>query len=55
MRFARLAAVVLPLMFVRRMIHAGVSPEGVLASLLWVAAIWILLQPMQMRGAMMHG
>ena len=30
-------------------------PWGVLASLLWVAAIWILLQPMQMRGAMMHG
>lgn len=30
-----LAAVVLPLMFVRRMIHAGVSPEGILASLLF--------------------
>lgn len=30
-----LAAVMLPLMFVRRMIHAGISPEGILASLLF--------------------
>jgi membrane-bound metal-dependent hydrolase YbcI (DUF457 family) len=31
-----LAAAVVPLMFVRRMIHAGISPEGILASLLFV-------------------
>ena len=30
-------------------------PWGALASALWAAAIWILLQPMQMRGTMMHG
>jgi cytochrome c oxidase assembly factor CtaG len=31
------------------------APWGSLACVLWAAAIWILLQPMQMRGAMMHG
>jgi membrane-bound metal-dependent hydrolase YbcI (DUF457 family) len=30
-----LAAAVLPLLFVRRLIHAGVSPEGILAALLF--------------------
>lgn len=31
------------------------APWGGLACVLWTVAIWILLQPMQMRGAMMHG
>jgi cytochrome c oxidase assembly factor CtaG len=30
-------------------------PWGGLACALWIAAVWILLQPMQMRGAMLHG
>jgi hypothetical protein len=30
-------------------------PCGGLACALWIAAIWILLQPMEMRGAMLHG
>ena len=32
-----------------------VVPWGGLACALYAAAIWILLQPMQMRGTMMHG
>jgi membrane-bound metal-dependent hydrolase YbcI (DUF457 family) len=31
-----LAAAVVPLMFVRRMMHAGISPEGILATLLFI-------------------
>jgi hypothetical protein len=30
------------------------APWGVLACALWVVAVWILLQPMEMRGAMLH-
>jgi hypothetical protein len=30
-------------------------PWGGLACALWIAAVWILLQPMEMRGAMLHG
>ena len=30
-------------------------PWGGLACALWIAAVWILLQPMEMRGAMVHG
>lgn len=34
---------------------ALVAPWGVVACALYGAAVWILLQPMQMRGTMVHG
>ena len=30
------------------------APFGGVACALWAAAIWILLQPMEMRGTMVH-
>ncbi len=37
-----------------RMAMAVMSPWAVLASALYAAGLWIVCQPMQMRGMMMH-
>src|SRR5206468_4175129 len=37
-----------------RMALAVMSPWAVLAGALYAAGVWIVLQPMQMRGMMMH-
>jgi formate-dependent nitrite reductase membrane component NrfD len=31
------------------------APFALLASALWILGLWILVQPMEMRGTMQHG